>query len=74
MLPKPGSGDKADPSNWRPIAALDVTHKVFSKMLNDRLKPLCDGGQPSEQMGFRSTTGVGHAISALECVFGKSIE
>ena len=74
MLPKPGSGDKADPNNWRPIAVLDVTYKVFSKMLNNRLKPILDSEQPSEQMGFRSKTGVDHALMVLECVIGQSIE
>eukprot|EP00959_Pyramimonas_sp_CCMP1952_P380385 7969051-Pyramimonas_sp.AAC.1 len=71
VLPKPGSGDKADPNdpnNWRPIAVLGVACNVFPKMLNNRLRPLLDSEQPPEQMGFRSTTGVDHAFLVLECV------
>ena len=74
MLPKPGAGDKADPNNWRPIAILDVTYKVFAKMLDNRLKHVLDAQQPSEQMGFRAKTGVDHALLVLECVIGKSLE
>lgn len=36
MLPK--TGDLASPSNWRPIAILKVTHKLFARILHGRLK------------------------------------
>ncbi len=53
---------------------MDVTYKVFPKMLDNRLKLVLDSQPLSEQMGFRSHTGVDHALVVLECVIGKSLE
>ncbi|CAE7385287.1 unnamed protein product [Symbiodinium natans] len=38
MLPK--AGDKSLVQNWRPIAVLKITYKIFSKLLLGRLAPL----------------------------------
>ena len=72
MLPK--SGDTSDPSNWRPIAILDVTYKIFAKVLHGRSSPILEAEQPSEQMGFRHLHGTDDALLVLECVVGKAIE
>ena len=51
MLPK--GGNSSDVNNWRPIAALQITYKIFSKMLHNRLKSLLDTRQSADQFGFR---------------------
>ena len=40
MVPK--NGDLQHTKNWRPIAILKITYKIFAKMLRDRLQPLLE--------------------------------
>ena len=72
MLPK--TGDTLNPNNWRPIAILDVTYKIFAKVLHGRVAPTLEAQQPSEQMGFRRQRGTDDALLVLECVVGASVE
>ena len=72
LLPK--SGDLLDVKNWRPIAILDVTYKVFAKMLHSRLEPVLEKEQSNEQMGFRTMRGCDGALLVLESVIAKSFE
>ena len=72
MVPK--SGNLQQTKNWRPIAILKITYKIFAKMLHDRLQPLLETEQLMDQVGFRRGTGIDHALAVFETVCGKSIE
>ena len=65
MLPK--SGDSSQPTNWRPIAALKITYKIFSRLLYNRLRAVMNEQQPNDQTGFRPNTGI---IRWCICGFG----
>ena len=67
MLPK--SGDSSQPTNWRPIAALKITYKIFSRSLYNRLRAVMDEQQPNDQTGFRPNTGIDDAFVVLACPF-----
>ena len=51
MIPK--SGDRADPANWRPIAILRASYKIFARLLLQRLHPYLEPRQSPDQRGFR---------------------
>ena len=72
MLPK--SGDSSQPTNWRPIAVLKITYKIFSRLLYNRLRVVMDEQQPHDQTGFRPNTGIDDAFVVLECLSSKSLE
>jgi len=72
MIPKPG--DVAEVSNWRPIAVLRITYKIFAKLIHWRIHPFLDKGQSRDQVGFRHKLGVDHAFAVLETMVGKCIE
>ena len=50
MVPK--SGDLQQTKNWRPIAIIKTTYKMFAKMLHDRLQPLLETEQSMDQVDF----------------------
>ena len=72
MLPK--AGDRALPGNWRPIAILPVTYKIFSKMLHQRLHKCLEEAQTDDQIGFRSNRNIEEAFLVLECICSKAFE
>ena len=72
MIPK--SGDRKDPANWRPIAVLRVSYKIFSRLIHERLKPILEDHQSPDQRGFRPKCSVEDAFLVFEGVTGKSIE
>ena len=72
MLPKPGDSTQA--SNWRPIAVLKITYKIFAKLLDARIHCVLESAQCADQVGFRSKLGIDHAFAVLETMIGKSIE
>jgi sorting nexin-29 len=72
LLPKPD--DLSDPSNWRPIAILEVTYKIFARLLYDRLRNNLDVRQSGEQFGFRRGRSTSDALMIMECMISKSIE
>ena len=68
------SGDSSRPTNWRPIAVLKITYKIFSRLLYNRLRVVMDEQQPHDQTGFRPNTGIDDAFVVLECLSSKSLE
>jgi hypothetical protein len=71
MLPK--TGDSSKPSNWRPIAVLKITYKIFAMLLLNRLAPFLEHEQPADQLGFRRGLGIDDAMVVLENVCGKCL-
>ena len=68
------SGDTSNQSNWRPIALLNVSYKIFPRTAYDRIKAVLHSQQSEEQFGFlwsRSTT---DALIVAESVVSKSRE
>ena len=72
MLPK--AGDLKDPSNWRPIAILQVCYKIFARLLYNRLKGVLEHEQTDEQMGLRPHRSTVDALLILEPIVGQSLE
>ena len=72
MLPK--KGDRSKPGNWRPIAILRTTYKIFSKLVYERLRGHLEAKQPPDQVGFRKQHSINDAFAVLENVCGKSLE
>ena len=46
-------GDPRDMNNQRPISLLNVTYKIFTKVITNRITNKLDENQPREQAGFR---------------------
>ena len=59
-------GSKREINNWRPIAILRITYKIFARLLFQRLQPKLDKSQCSDQCGFRPGKFVDDAFIALE--------
>ena len=72
MLPK--GGNLFSPSNWRPIAVLKITYKIFAKLVYKRLRPTLEKHQFKDQLGFRPCTSVEDALVVLASVCSKSLE
>ena len=72
MLPK--TGEFSDVSNWRPIAVLKITYKIFAKLTHTRIAPLLDANQCHDQVGFRPNLGVDHAFATKDSIVGKCLE
>ena len=55
MIPKPGKNPH-NPLSYRPISLLNITGKIFEKILTNRLKDFLETNNiiPQQQFGFRS--------------------
>ena len=54
--------------NWRPLAILNITYKIFSSYGYKCVKPVLEARQSKDQIGFRSFVGVGDAFAVFENV------
>ncbi|XP_072048312.1 uncharacterized protein [Amphiura filiformis] len=61
-------GEKTDIKTYRPISLLSHVYKIFTRIIQNRIKGVLDENQPREQAGFRigySTVDHLHAINQL---------
>lgn len=74
MIPKPGK-PKTDPNNYRPIALLNISGKIFEKILAYRIKNLLESNNllPSHQHGFRAQHTTMDAVLKLQAEATKFI-
>lgn len=74
----PKTGDELGPTSWRPIAIpiaiLQITGKILTKLLHQCLKECFESSQSHDQLGFRPGMGVEHALLIFESVTEKSLE
>jgi hypothetical protein len=67
-------GDKIDCKNYRGICLLNVTYKVFAKILYDRLSPQANAADQHFQAGFQSGKSTTDQLFALRQILEKCNE
>ena len=72
LLHKGGSTE--DPNNWRRVAILSITYKIFARLVYHRIRKDLDAYQSEDQFGFRHSRSTTHALLIIECMFSKEIE
>jgi hypothetical protein len=63
-----------DANNWRPVAILSITYKIFAKLVHDRIKHQLQAYQSEDQFCFRLGRATSHALLILESMLSKGIE
>lgn len=74
IVPVFKKGDKIKAENYRGIALLDVGYKVFSTILNNRLKPVTEEAIGDYQSGFRKNRSTSTHIFTLSQILEKNYE
>jgi hypothetical protein len=74
LCPVYKKGDKLDCKNYRGICLLNVTHKVFAKILCDRLLPHAYAAVQHYQAGFQSGKSTTDQLFALRQILEKCNE
>ena len=67
-------GDKADVKNYRPISLLSHLYKIFTKIIQNRIKDILDNNQPREQAGFRAGYSTTDHLQAINQLIEKATE
>ena len=67
-------GDKADIKNYRPISLLSHAYKIFTRIIQNRIKHILDTNQPREQAGFREGYSTTDHLQALNQLIEKANE
>ncbi|KAL4856066.1 Transposon TX1 uncharacterized protein [Chlorella vulgaris] len=62
------SGDRSEPTNYRPITLLCTDYRLFTKVLALRLNPCLDSIIDREQAAFVPGRHIGENIMALQCL------
>jgi hypothetical protein len=74
LCPVYKKGDKLDCKNYRGIYLLNVTYKVFAKILYDRLLPHANAAVQHYEAGFQSGKSATEQLSTLRQILEKSNE
>ena len=74
IVPLHKKGNKMEFANYREISLMSVVGKVFSRVLNDRVKDMTEGSVMEEQGGFRSGRGCVDQVFAVKLVIEKMTE
>jgi hypothetical protein len=74
LCPVNKKGDKLDCKNYRGICFLNVTYKVFAKILCDRLLPHANAAVQHYQAGFQSGKSTTDQLFALRQILEKCNE
>jgi hypothetical protein len=74
LCPVYKKGDKLDYKNYRGICLLNVTYKVFTKVLNDHLLPYAKAAVQHYQAGFQSGKSTTDHLFALRQILEKCNE
>ena len=67
-------GDKLDCNNYRGITLLDIVYKVFSNVLNERLKKITENVIAEYQCGFRKNRSASDQIFIIRQMMEKHYE
>ncbi|CAH2088608.1 unnamed protein product [Euphydryas editha] len=67
-------GDPNDINNYRPISLLSSIYKLFSSILEKRIRKIIDKQQPVEQAGFRRGFSTVDHIHSIEMIIDKYVE
>ena len=67
-------GDPKNIKNYRPICLLSHSYKIFTRLLQTRIKRTLDENQPREQAGFRKGYSTTDHLQALNQIREKSNE
>ncbi|CAG7718362.1 unnamed protein product, partial [Allacma fusca] len=67
-------GDRKKIENYRPISISNTIGKIFSSVLNNRLKNILESQQPMEQAGFRKGFSTTDHLHVLNHIIEKSNE
>ena len=70
----PKKGDLSQCNNWHGISLLDVTGKLFARILQQRLQSVADEELNESQCGFRRGRGCTDMIFCARQLIEKSLE
>ncbi len=68
------AGNRADADNYRGIALLNITGKVLTRILNDRLMKIAEQILLEQQAGFRKGRGTTDQIFCVRQIIEKHLE
>ena len=66
--------DKADIKNYRKLSFLSHAYKIFTRIIQNRIKRILDENQPREQAGFRKGFSTADHLHALKQLIEKANE